>query len=33
MKFGLLHLFETAGARSEQQMVREQVEIMEAAKR
>ncbi len=33
MKFGLLHLFETAGGRSEQQMVREQVEIMEAAER
>ncbi len=33
MKFGLLHLFETAGGRSEQQMVKEQIEIMEAAER
>ncbi|MBW2372579.1 MAG: LLM class flavin-dependent oxidoreductase [Deltaproteobacteria bacterium] len=31
MKFGMLHLFESPGGRSEQQMVDEQVSLMEAA--
>ena len=31
MKFGLLHLFETAGGRTEQEMLNEQIELMESA--
>ena len=31
MKFGMLHLFESPGGRSEQQMVEEQVSLMEQA--